>query len=221
VRVALHVRFAQAQQPDGIKVDDDPMSQCTYLAKIRILVVDDNAFMRTIIRRILGALGCTDVREAGDGAEALKILQSWAADIVLLDWEMSPFNGIEFTKMVRRIEDNTNTFLPIIMISAHSEFWRIRQARDAGVNEFLVKPISAKMIYQRIRNVIEKPRPFVHAPGFFGPDRRRQELNHGEERRIHDPDYVGDEQIMEQHEIDSYFNPDTEHAKDQVGTVDT
>lgn len=152
------------------------VSSC-YLTNIKFLVADDNAFMRTIIRRILVTLGVQEIREASDGAEALKIIQTWPADIILLDWEMTPFDGIEFTTMVRNANDMSNTFMPIIMISAHSEYWRISQARDAGINEFLVKPISAKSLFSRICKVIEKPRPYVNAPGFFGPDRRRRDQN--------------------------------------------
>jgi len=182
------------------------MGQSTYLAKIKFLIADDNAFMRTIVRRILSTLGAQDIREASDGAEALKIIQSWPADIVLLDWEMKPFDGIEFTAMMRHAQDLTNTFMPIIMISAHSEYWRIAKARDAGVTEFLVKPISAHTLFSRIRNVIEHPRPFVNAPGFFGPDRRRHEETHMQERREHDPDQISPDRIMSQNEINAFFN---------------
>ena len=185
------------------------MGSSSYLANVKFLIVDDNAFMRTIIRRILATLGALDIREAGDGAEALKILQTWNADIVLLDWEMTPFNGIEFTNMVRHATDMTNTFMPIIMISAYSEYWRIAMARDAGVTEFLVKPISAATLFSRIRNVIEHPRPFVNAPGFFGPDRRRHDEAHQQERREHEPDVVPPDRIMNQDEINAYFNPQT------------
>jgi len=185
------------------------MGQKSYLANIKFLIVDDNAFMRTIIRRILATLGVLEIREANDGAEALKMIQTWPADIVLLDWEMTPFDGIEFTQMVRKAHDMTNTFMPIIMVSAHSEYWRISAARDAGVTEFLVKPISAKTLFARIRNVIENPRPFVNAPGFFGPDRRRHEEAHQNERREHDPDVLSPDRVMDQDEINLYFNPES------------
>lgn len=189
-------------------INGERMGRSSYLANVKFLIADDNAFMRTIIRRILSTLGAQEFREVSDGAEALKIMQTWMPDIVLLDWEMTPFDGIEFTNMVRHAHDNTNTFMPIIMISAHSEYWRIAQARDVGVTEFLVKPISARTLFSRIRNVIENPRPFVNAPGFFGPDRRRHEEAHKDERREHAPDQVEAERIMDQDEINAYFNPE-------------
>ncbi|OEJ69171.1 response regulator [Magnetovibrio blakemorei] len=182
------------------------MGQSSYLANIRFLIVDDNSFMRGILRRILDTLGVNEINEAANGEEALETLKKWPADIVLLDWEMTPFNGIEFTKMVRNSHDSSKAFEPIIMISAHSEYWRISAARDAGVTEFLVKPISVKALFSRIQNVIENPRPFVNAPGFFGPDRRRHEVNHQQERREHDPDQISPDLVMSQDEINDFFS---------------
>ncbi|MEG3619353.1 response regulator [Magnetovibrio sp. PR-2] len=189
------------------------MGQQCYLSKIKFLIVDDNTFMRTIIRRILMALGVHDVLEARDGAEALQILQSCPVDIVLLDWEMTPFDGIEFAHMVRTSDDIQTPYMPIIMISGYSEYWRISAARDAGVTEFLVKPISANSLFSRIRNVIENPRPFVAAPGFFGPDRRRHDVAHDEERREHGPNEIAPDRSMSQDEINTYFNSEPGAAR--------
>ncbi|MDO9079054.1 MAG: response regulator, partial [Brevundimonas sp.] len=69
--------------------------------------------------------------------------------------------------------DTANPYLPIIMRTGHSEKSRVYEARDAGVTEFVVKPITAKAILDRIQAVIFKPRPFVKTDGYFGPDRRR------------------------------------------------
>jgi DNA-binding response OmpR family regulator len=60
------------------------------------------------------------------------------------------------------------------MLTGHTEMNRVMEARDAGVHEFLAKPISAKSIYARIRAIIERPRPFIRAGVYFGPDRRRR-----------------------------------------------
>jgi DNA-binding response OmpR family regulator len=73
----------------------------------------------------------------------------------------------------------------IIMLTGHSEKKRVVAARDAGVTEFLAKPISAKALYQRIVNIVVNPRPFIKTRSYFGPDRRRNvNLNYaGVERR--------------------------------------
>jgi len=75
--------------------------------------------------------------------------------------------------MIRQPGANANPYVPIIMLTGHSEKKRVVTARDAGVTEFLAKPISAKALYQRILNVVANPRPFIKTKNYFGPDRRR------------------------------------------------
>ncbi len=189
-----------------------------YLYGLKFLIVEDSAFMRELLRDVLQHFDVRNIREASDGAEALKIMQSWMPDIILADWEMQPFDGIEFTRAVRSSSRSEERFAPIIMVSAHSEYWRVQHARNAGVNEFLVKPVSPKALFSRIRAVIERPRPFIKAPGYFGPDRRRQNLKHSEERRqdMHEQAPVPAEQAMEQDQINAIFNPGSKHPDDQT-----
>jgi two-component system, chemotaxis family, chemotaxis protein CheY len=85
--------------------------------------------------------------------------------------------------MIRQPGANANPYVPIIMLTGHSEKKRVMSARDAGITEFLAKPISAKALYQRILNVVANPRPFIKTKNYFGPDRRRN-VN---------PNYVGPE----------------------------
>ncbi len=182
-----------------------------YLKDVNFLIVDDNAFMRTIIRRVLSALNAEQVREASVGEDALQIMQTFVPDIIILDWEMTPMDGLEFTRKVRLSKDSPNVFTPIIMVSGHSERGRIVTARDAGVNEFVVKPISAKALFDRIQAVIERPRPFVRLKNYFGPDRRRKTVDHGgEERRVAKPATAPPpDQAMRQSEVNTLFNPDS------------
>ncbi len=182
-----------------------------YLKDVKFLIVDDNAFMRTIIRRVLSALHAEQVREASDGEDALQIMQTIVPDIIILDWEMKPMDGLEFTRKVRLSKHSPNVFTPIIMVSGHSERDRIVAARDAGVNEFVVKPISAKSLFDRIQTVIERPRPFVRLKSYFGPDRRRKTVDRGgEERRVAKPAMVPQpDHPMRQSEVNVLFNPDS------------
>ena len=106
---------------------------------------------------------------------------------------MEPMNGIELVERIRAGEEDINPFTPIIMVSGLSDLAQIVKARDAGINEFLAKPVSAKMVYLRICSVIEHPRSFIKAETFSGPDRRRRLAQiDGEERR--DGEYDYDEQ---------------------------
>lgn len=188
-----------------------------YLHGLRFLVVDDSAFMRELLGDVLRHFDVRNIREASDGAEALKIMQAWTPDIILIDWEMTPFNGIEFCQSVRSSNRGDERFAPIIMISGHSEYWRIQRARNAGVNEYLVKPVSPKALFSRIRAVIERPRPFIKTAAYFGPDRRRQDIKQADERRkdMRDQIPIPAEEAMEQDQINAIFNPGSEHPDDQ------
>jgi DNA-binding response OmpR family regulator len=167
------------------------MAQPGYLSRIRFLIVDDNSFSRTLIRRILLQFGATEVQEAPDGETAIYEIKSFKPDIIIVDWMMKPMNGMELVKWLREGKDSPAPFTPVVMVSAFSHVSNVLQARDAGINEFLAKPISAKSLLGRIQAVIDKPRQFVRADAYFGPDRRRRPLPHrGEERRdeVHDAD---------------------------------
>jgi two-component system, chemotaxis family, chemotaxis protein CheY len=141
--------------------------------KIRFLVIDDNAHMRRILRTLLHGFGARDVDEAEDGAAGLEAFTHFVPDIVITDWAMPIFDGLELAQMIRQPGANANPFAPIIMLTGHSEKKRVAAARDAGITEFMAKPISAKALYQRILNVVANPRPFIRTKTYFGPDRRR------------------------------------------------
>jgi CheY-like chemotaxis protein len=141
--------------------------------RLRFLVVDDNAHMRRIVRTLLHGFGAREVYEAEDGTNGLESFSQYSPDIVITDWIMPALDGLEMVRRIRQSERSVNPYVPIIMLSGHSEKRRIMDARDAGVTEFMAKPISAKMLYQRVLNVVANPRPFIKTQTYFGPDRRR------------------------------------------------
>ena len=126
--------------------------------RLRFLVIDDNAHMRRIVRTLLHGFGAREVYEAEDGAAGLDAFTHYVPDIVLTDWAMPIFDGLELAQMIRQPGANANPFVPIIMVTGHTEKARVTAARDAGITEFLAKPISAKAPYQRIVNVVANPR---------------------------------------------------------------
>jgi two-component system, chemotaxis family, chemotaxis protein CheY len=141
--------------------------------KLRFLAIDDNAHMRRIVRTLLHGFGAREVYEAEDGAAGLEAFTHYMPDIVITDWAMPIFDGLELAQMIRQPGANANPYVPIIMLTGHSEKSRVMAARDAGITEFIAKPISAKALYQRIINVVAHPRPFIRTKTYFGPDRRR------------------------------------------------
>jgi two-component system, chemotaxis family, chemotaxis protein CheY len=143
------------------------------LDSIATLVVDDNRQMRLLLREVLRGLGIRKVEEAGDGIEALEVMRHAAIDLVLVDWAMQPLDGLEFTRLLRTSKDSPNPYCTIIMVSGHAHRARVREARDAGVNSFLVKPVSARSLSDHLHAAFRDVRPYVKAVAYAGPDRRR------------------------------------------------
>jgi CheY-like chemotaxis protein len=142
------------------------------LGELKVLLVDDNDHMRTIVGTILKGIGILNVREARDGSEALEALRTWPADIAIVDFRMEPMDGVDFTRLVRNAADSRNPFLPIIMMTGFADRPRVEEARDAGVTELIVKPVTARAIIDRLNAVVYRPRPFVRTADYFGPRRR-------------------------------------------------
>ena len=153
--------------------------------RLKVMVVDDNPHMRKLVVTILQAFGVVQTFEATDGTKAWAMLREANPDVVILDWMMDGISGIELVKMVRTSEQTPNPFIPIVMLTGYSQAEHVRQARDAGCNEFLAKPVSVKAILSRLVSVIEHPRPYVRTKVYFGPCRRRRgkEEYRGPERR--------------------------------------
>lgn len=153
------------------------------LAALRLLIIDDNEQMRTIIGAVLGAVGIRQLYYAPDGRRGLEVVASTAIDAVYVDHAMPAMNGLEFISKVRALKSQ-DRYLPIIMLTGYSDRKHLEEARDRGVTEFLCKPVTAKSILSRLDAVILRPRPFVFSDGYFGPDRRRSRLTaHGCPRR--------------------------------------
>jgi len=170
---------------------------------ISFLVVDHNEFMRSLIKREVKPYA-REIRDAANGAEALRILRGYFPDVVFVDWEMEQVDGLEFVKRVRDPKESPNPFVRIIMVSAVAERQRVLAAWGAGIDEFLVKPVSAVDLLGRIRKVTETPRPFIRVDTYCGPDRRRPRLPYdGPERRSK----VQQAQQLTQEEINALMNP--------------
>jgi CheY-like chemotaxis protein len=129
--------------------------------------------MRSIVVAILRGVGIGIIHEASDGADAMEVMRAGVPDIVIVDLNMSPIDGLEFTRMIRTADDSPFPFVPIIMMTGHTERTKVTAARDSGVNELVAKPISAKTLLDRMVAVIDRPRPFIKTATYTGPCRRR------------------------------------------------
>jgi CheY-like chemotaxis protein len=157
------------------------------MSDLSILVADPNPYMIKIVRAMLRGFGITKIQEATDGAIALEEFKNHAIDIAIFDYALATLDGVELTELLRGDEHSDNRFVPIIMLSAYTEKRRVQTARDAGISEFLRKPLCARDLYLRLLEVIENPREFVRSNHYFGPDRRRTKKEgnfSGEDRRL-------------------------------------
>jgi CheY-like chemotaxis protein len=143
------------------------------MARIKVLVVDDEYYTRKVIRTLLLAMGCTKIYEAGDGASGLDAVRSLLPDVVLLDWEMPGIDGAEFVRRVRSPGNFPLPHVPIIMLSGHGERSRVMEAVRLGVHEFLLKPVSSNALQARILSVLTKPRVMVRRGSYYGPEPRK------------------------------------------------
>ncbi len=144
------------------------------MSSLSVLLIEDSRAMKKLLRDVLQNFGIGTLHTAADGQEALSRAAEHEPDIIIADWQMEPTDGLEFTRLVRRGEGGVNPFVPILMLTGHTERERVAAARDAGITEFLAKPVTPKSLYDRLVAIIERPRPFVRGPDFIGPDRRRR-----------------------------------------------
>jgi DNA-binding response OmpR family regulator len=140
---------------------------------LKVLVVDDDHYMRKVVRTMLLAIGVKTVYEAADGTEGLELLRKVMPDLVIVDWEMPMIDGAQFVRMVRSPGDFPMPDVPIIMLSGHGDRWRVVEAARIGAHEYLLKPVSTKALHDRIIAIIGRPRPTVRLHGYYGPVPRR------------------------------------------------
>lgn len=138
-----------------------------------VLLVEDNQYMRKVVRNLLTTIGIKRIYEAADGISGLEAIRTMVPDIVLLDWEMPLLNGAELVRIVRSPGVFPMPDLPIIMLSGHCERWRVVEAMRLGVNEYLVKPVSAQALQDRMIAIMARPRPSVQLGNYYGPAPRR------------------------------------------------
>lgn len=143
------------------------------LETLKVLVVDDESGTRKVTRALLQSIGVRDIYEANDGHAGLDAICARAPHIVILDWEMPGFNGPQFVRTVRSPGQFPLPDLPIIMLTGHSERYRVIEAMRLGVDDYLVKPVSSAAILARIVSILTKPRRMMRKGDYYGPEPRK------------------------------------------------
>ena len=130
----------------------------TDFSSTRILLVEDEAFIRGLLRRMLRSLGAQDIREAGDGTQGLTLLDNgFMPDLVFCDSQMAPMDGLTFMRTVRESADPVRARLPMIMLTAATDEATVHAACGLGVGGYLVKPVSPKQLADRMTAIL-RPR---------------------------------------------------------------
>ena len=152
------------------------------LAPLSVLVVEDSAFIRSVLVGALRTVGVGTVHAAKSGADAIRFFEERNAalppgaspvDVVITDIVMPEVDGLMLLRWIRSSPKSPDKFLPVLMLSGAADRHYVEQARDLGATDFLAKPFSAHTVSSRLMLAIARPRRFVLANGYFGPDRRR------------------------------------------------
>ncbi|MDP3739494.1 MAG: response regulator [Hyphomonadaceae bacterium] len=151
------------------------------LKRLKALVVDPNAFMRGLVADSLRRLTVTNISAAANALEALTIGRTFKPDVIFVDWDAGNMSGLEFTREVRRNTTGISREIPIVLLAGIIDHDQLMAARQAGINEFLLKPVSAQHVLSRVEEVLLRPRKFIDSRNYVGPCRRRKE----------DPAYAG------------------------------
>ena len=154
---------------------DDRILNLSDLKKMKVLIVDPNAFMRGVVADSLRRLMVTHIMAAASAVEAFTVGRMFKPDIIVVDWDAGRMSGLEFTREIRRNTTGIARETPIILLAGVIDHDQLMSARQSGINEFLLKPVSAQGVLSRIEEVVMRPRKFIDSRNYVGPCRRRKD----------------------------------------------
>ena len=121
--------------------------------KMKVLIVDDFATMRRIVRNVLKQIGFTNMIEADNGKNALKVLKKENIDLILCDWNMPEMPGIDLLKAIKSDDELKN--IPFVMVTAEAQKENIIEAVKAGVSSYIVKPFTAETVTEKLNTIFK------------------------------------------------------------------
>jgi DNA-binding response OmpR family regulator len=144
------------------------------LRELEISIIEKKTFAQSILNSVLKELGVGKINCFESFSDAVYAMNEFVPDIVVTDWS-SDYSALEFLDWIRNGDSSPEPFLPVIIMSNNCALGNIKQARDTGVDEFLARPISPSILYDRICRIIRVRPIFVKTSDFFGPNRRRSD----------------------------------------------
>lgn len=162
-----------------------PLSAGSDFSRCNILALAPFLADRRLLRDTLIALGVGSVKDTGREKEAWEILDQGGVNVLFLDWS-AQIDAIGFLRVLR-LPDHPHRFTPVVVVTAFAGLDQVFAARDAGANEFLLRPWSQDIVTSRLRSIAQHPRLYIRGGPFFGPDRRRRRVDiAGGDRRRHE-----------------------------------
>lgn len=159
------------EQPSG-------PANLTLLADLKILVVEDSSTMRNLLTTLLTAMGIGEIVCATNGDEGLKLFAERAPDLIITDGMMLPMTGYAMTRAIRAMREHNGSDIPVIMLSGHGDADIVEWARDEGVNDYIIKPVTPQLLYERVLAAISTPLNLIETSTYRGPSPRRHLVPH-------------------------------------------
>ncbi len=156
----------------------------TQHSRVRLLVAESTPYASELLAVMLRATEFKAITVVSSAGDLIGALRTGAFDLILMGDQVAGTDGIEIARSVRRLDVEQGQGVPIVMLFSDSSQRNIVAARDAGVTDFIKKPVSAAVLASRIELVLGRPRALVLDDSYVGPDRRRRDVPHsGNERR--------------------------------------
>jgi len=156
------------------------MTSDELFTALKVLIVDDSIEMRNLLVALLESMGFAGILCAASGEEGLRMFCERRPDLIITDGNMRPMDGYEMTRRVRSGESLTegeevcDRDVPVLMISGHVADEAVKLARDTGVTDYIVKPITAETLYERVLAAVSKPIHIVETKTYRGPSPTRR-----------------------------------------------
>jgi response regulator RpfG family c-di-GMP phosphodiesterase len=142
------------------------------LEKINFLLIDGNHYFLDLMAQVVSGFGVRSITRCASAEEARAVLSERVIDFILTDANMADENGYDFLEWVRRHADEANRFVPAIIVTGHTRISQVARARDCGAHFIIAKPITPKIILERIFWVGRETRMFIESDTYCGLDRR-------------------------------------------------
>lgn len=181
------------------------------LEKVELLLVDDSVPSLNLLSQVLLGFGITNLTRADSAKAAQTLLRERTFDLVISATNMAGVDGYELVKWLRRGALEANRYLAVILVSGHTPPSHVFKARDAGANFTIAKPITPKVVLERILWAAKEDRQFIECETYLGPDRRFKNDGPppgGKGRRREDPP-----QALRPPGAPSLESPDSEKVK--------